>query len=74
MTRQPVKSSNVKSVGYDPVRGILEVEFKNGVYQYADVPPEMFAALLVADSIGRFVAQVVRADRKGARMAEEKDH
>jgi hypothetical protein len=36
------------------------------------VQPEMYAELLEAESIGRFVSQVVRAGRKGLRIGEEK--
>ena len=73
MERQPVKSTNVKSVGYNAEEKILEVAFRNGgIYQYAGVQPEMFADLLEAESIGRFVAQVVRAGRRGLRIEEKK--
>ena len=30
MERQPVKSTNVKAVGYDEEQKVLEVEFKSG--------------------------------------------
>lgn len=73
MNRLPVKSSNIHSVGYDPATLVLEVQFSNGgVYQYPAVPPEMYEALLKSESIGRFVAQVIRKDRKGLRIYEEK--
>ncbi len=39
MDRIQVRSSNIRSIGYDQNRQILEVEFlKGGVYQYFDVP------------------------------------
>ena len=73
MERLPVKSTNVKAVGYDVETKTLQVEFKSGgIYQYAGVQPEMYAELLEAESIGRFVSQVVRAGRKGLRIGEEK--
>ena len=72
MERKPVKSTNVKAVGYDAETKVLEVEVKNGVYQYAGVQPEMYADLLAAESVGRFVSQVVRAGRRGLRIEEEK--
>ena len=72
MERQPVKSSNVKSVGFDAEKKVLEVEFKSGgVYQYPGVQPEMYADLLAAESVGRFVSQVVRSGRKGMKIEEE---
>jgi hypothetical protein len=74
MERQPVKSTNVKAVGYDAETKVLEVEFKSGgIYQYAGVQPEMYADLLAAESVGRFVSQVVRAGRRGLRIEEEKE-
>jgi len=43
MQREPAKSSNVKSVGYDPDRMLLEVEFRSGaVYQYQGVPASVW--------------------------------
>jgi hypothetical protein len=74
MERHPVKSSNVKAVGYDEEQKVLEVEFKSGgIYQYTGVQPEMYADLLAAESVGRFVSQVVRAGRRGLRIEEEKE-
>jgi KTSC domain-containing protein len=55
MDRQPVTSSNLLSVGYDPDAETLEVEFrKTGVYQYYNVPQFMHERLMAADSIGTF--------------------
>lgn len=74
MERLPVKSTNVKAVGYDAETKTLQVEFKSGgIYQYAGVQPEMYADLLEADSVGRFVSQVVRAERKGIRIEEKEE-
>jgi hypothetical protein len=72
MEMQPVKSSNVRAVGYDEENKTLTVEFRSGgIYQYPGVPPEMYADLLAAESVGRFVSQVVRAGRKGMKIEEE---
>lgn len=54
MHREPVESSSLRDVGYDPDARVLEVGFRNGgVYRYLDVPPEEHAALLAAESRGR---------------------
>lgn len=54
MERQPVKSSFIASVGYDPAAKMLEVQFINGkVYQYFDISPETFAELQSSESIGK---------------------
>ena len=52
MERTNVVSSNIVSVGWD--RGILEVEFKGGsVYQYSNVPKEVYYELLNSESVGK---------------------
>ncbi len=61
MNRQGVKSSNIKSIGYNESQQLLEVEFTNGtVYQYKDVPRDKYQALIEADSIGRYFMQNIR--------------
>ncbi len=61
MTRQPVTSSNLRSVGYDRHTRTLEIEFLNsGLYQYFDVPPEVFDGLMAAPSHGAYFEQQVR--------------
>jgi len=54
MEREPVNSSNLVSVGYDPNSETLEVEFKGGVYEYYNVPQFMFDRLMQAGSVGTF--------------------
>lgn len=59
--RQPVSSSNLKAVGYDPSTHVLEVEFHNGsVYQYAGVPDSIHAGLMTATSLGSYVHAHIR--------------
>lgn len=61
MRRERVKSSVIRSVGYDAKRGTLEVEFHTGrTYQYLKVPPEEVTTLLTSDSIGGHFNQVIR--------------
>ncbi|NOH03142.1 MAG: KTSC domain-containing protein [Chloroflexi bacterium] len=55
MFRQTVQSSDLRSVGYDPVNSILEIEFNSGgVYQYFNVPASVYQALMRASSHGRY--------------------
>ena len=43
------------SIGYDPARRILEIEFQSGeLYQYLDVSQEVHDALQAAPSKGRY--------------------
>jgi len=53
MTLTEVKSSNIKRVGYEGTS--LFVEFANGLYEYENVPAELYNQLLEADSKGKFV-------------------
>lgn len=60
MDRQPVQSSNVASIAYDPELQLLEVEFRSGgVYRYHAVSPDEYAALLASESKGRYVARLI---------------
>ena len=55
MQRNPVTSSMLASVGYDKDTETLEVEYSSGsVYQYDDVPHDVYEDLMQADSVGRF--------------------
>jgi hypothetical protein len=53
MERTPVSSSNICSIGYEPEKSTLEVEFNTGsVYQYHGVPQEVFDSFMQASSKG----------------------
>ena len=55
MQRKSVTSDNLKSVGYDSVSGILEIEFKNrSIYQYSGVPESIYRGLMAASSHGTY--------------------
>lgn len=61
MIRQPVSSSNLQSIGYDPVSRTLEVEFTNGsIYQYTGVSTTIYQELMAASSHGTYFARYVR--------------
>ena len=56
MERTRVESSAIASVGYQPGRGLLEVEFTSGaIYHYYDIPRTVYQQLLHADSKGRYL-------------------
>jgi len=56
-----VDSSNVEAVGYDEDSSTLQVEFKNGaMYQYFDVPENVFIGLRDAGSVGGYLAAVIK--------------
>lgn len=55
MNMIPVESSNLNSVGYDPDRAVLVIEFHHGgVYEYYDVPESEYTGLLEAESKGKY--------------------
>ena len=61
MDRQAVSSSNLSSVGYDPVTQTLEIEFHGGrVYQYSGVPESVHRGLMGAASQGSYFHEYVR--------------
>ncbi len=61
MDREPVSSSNLVSVGYNPDSETLEVEFKSGlIYEYYNVPQFMHERLMQAPSIGTFFNAEIR--------------
>ena len=56
-----VASSNLASVGYDPATETLEVEFLSGsVYQYYNVPENMYDQLMREGSKGRFLHYYIK--------------
>lgn len=56
MQRIQVTSSNIKSIGYDSLSAVLEVEFiaSGDVYQYFNVPEYLFQQFLNTYSHGQF--------------------
>lgn len=61
MRRHHVKSSSLRSIGYDETSSVLEVEFMNGhVYRYDAVPKSKVDALLSAGSLGAYFNAHIR--------------
>jgi len=56
----PVKSSNVSSLGYIASKQVLHAAFTNGsLYEYHDVPENVFIECLGAPSVGSYFAKNV---------------
>lgn len=71
MRRQPLSSTTIRSVGYDPQSRMLEIEFhSDGVYQYEDVGQDTYHGLLAAPSKGHFFDERIR-DRYAWQRVEE---
>lgn len=61
MKRTQVASTHLASVGYDPAKHTLEIEFQNGrVYQYFNIPEEVYQALMAAESHGSYFNSYIR--------------
>ncbi|NUM79266.1 KTSC domain-containing protein [bacterium] len=70
MDRIEVTSSELKSVGYDPNLGILEVEFRNGgIYRYLDVPQYHYDSLLTAESLGKYFNANIHTHYRYSRLS-----
>lgn len=64
MKREPVKSSNLASVGYDSSDSLLEIEFRDGrIYQFFKIPLNIYKSLMKADSKGSYFYQNIRMGR-----------
>ncbi len=69
MERQPVQSCNLKSVGYDNTLKNLEIEFHSGlIYQYQNVPSQIYANLLSAQSTGTFFTDKIKNRYRSKRL------
>ncbi|VIO69546.1 hypothetical protein CI1B_27520 [Bradyrhizobium ivorense] len=69
MRRDQVTSSNVAEIGYDPDSRILEVLFKTGsVYQYFEVPQQIYEELMRASSVGGFMNANLKGRYRYARV------
>lgn len=61
ITRNPVKSSNIASVGYDEKSHTMEIEFiEGGVFQYNPVTPEGYRAFIGAKSLGSYFFKFIK--------------
>lgn len=70
MDRQPVSSSMITSIGYDPTSGTLEIEFKSdgSVWQYFDFPEHMWNEFLTCDSHGKHWHANIKKQFREARV------
>lgn len=69
--RIPVTSEIISEIGYNPVTKEMDVAFKShtkpgtppkplSVYRYQSVGPDTHAALMSADSIGRYFTETIK--------------
>jgi hypothetical protein len=62
MDRQPVDSTLIRSIGYDLIASILEVELLESgrIYRYFDVPYSIVEELMTAESKGACFNEQIR--------------
>jgi len=61
MDREVIKSSNIRSAGYDKESQTLEVEFASGaVYRYKNVPQQIYNEFNTASSKGKYFAKNIK--------------
>lgn len=62
ITYTPCTSSQIAAHGYDAETQTLGVKFNNSpsAYHYFDVGPEVYAAMLAAESVGKFFGSTIR--------------
>jgi len=64
-----VSSTNLSRIRYDDSKNILEIEFQGGrVYQFFDVPKQVFEGLLNAESKGKFFHEQIKGHYRYARV------
>ncbi len=69
----PVRSSTLQAVAYDEASRTLFVQFRSSAtYEYRDVPPETYGAMLAAHSIGRYGCRNLRGSGPGSRSGTHK--
>lgn len=73
MERQPITSSNIKSVGYDQDSATLEVEFSNGgIYQFKEMPCEAALEFIhepVHGSHGKHMASKIKGKYESVKIS-----
>ncbi len=73
MKRQPVSSSMISSIGYEPESKTLEIEFNTGaVWQYLDFPKKSWKDFKNADSIGRYFRDYIQDSYEEVRIARKR--
>lgn len=72
MDMRDVKSTNIKSVGYDPKERTLAVAFSDGsLYHYHNIERNKFEDLAEAKSVGSFLHEHIKGVYKHTKMPSE---
>jgi len=69
MERKRVNASTIRSVGYDPGKQLLEIEFTSGtIVQYSGVSPEVHRQFVNAPSPGSYFRDRIEEDFPAKRI------
>lgn len=61
----PVKSTQIKAIGYDASKKALTVEFNSGgKYRYSNVSPKQHAGIMKAEYVGMALAPIKSDPKK----------
>lgn len=61
MNRTPVNSSILTSVGYNPEKKTLEIEFQSGgIYRYHNIPESIYSGLMKAESYYSYFERYIK--------------
>lgn len=70
MNHVAVSSSNIESVAYDGA-GRLQIKMKHGkMYDYQNVPSEVYSGLMGARSMGSYLHENIKGKCKHAEVAQ----
>ena len=71
MNRKPLKSSKLRTAGYDEGLRVMEIEFVNGdVYEYKSVSPELYRQLMSSPSPNSFFEDKIEESFSGKRIGK----
>lgn len=69
ITRTPVESTNIKSIGYSALRQVLAVEFQSGdIFHYHPFPEEQHDQLCTSESLGKFYHRNIKGKYAAQKM------
>jgi hypothetical protein len=69
MERKRVSASNIRSVGYDAGKQLLEIEFSSGsIVQYSGVSPEVHRRFMNSPSPGSFYQDQIEENFSSRRI------
>ena len=70
MNRLQVRTSGLRSVGYEPIKHTLEVEFNSGeIIQYFNVPEKIFQGLMRTEFQEKYFGALIKNFYKSCRVA-----